>query len=271
MLTGGISAASSGMKALIDMNDVIANNIANVNTNGFKRSNVVFQNIYNRAIEEKSNATNPISTEYKKVGELSSGVKAQDILLQFTQGTLQQTGNPFDLGIEGDGFFKIQDKEGNITYTRNGSFVLNSEKCLTTKDGEYVLDKLNKKIVVDLKKLPMDSISQLVINEKGTIMVNNPDNQIILQDIFIADFSNKEDLIPLGGAKYKPSGNVPNPELRAEKYSIQQHTLEASNSNIITEMINMIKVSRNYETLSKFVKSDSERLSRAIMLGRLSQ
>ena len=93
---------------------------------------------------------------------------------------------------------------------------------------------------------------------------------MMLQQIGVYDFQNKEDLRALGASRFVPKNIGVNPEIKAEKFTIQQGTIETSNSNIIREMVNMINVSRNYETLSKFVKNESDSLSKAINLARVN-
>lgn len=269
MITKGLGIASKGMLALIDQMDTTANNLANVNTTGFKKSNLVFQNVYNAALYEKNNMDSYKLEDQKYVGSVAMGPNTQKILLDFSQGTLERTYNPLDLALEGDGMFKLQSLDGEISYTRNGSFVLNNRKQLVTKEGDLVLDIKNKPIILDVKKMNIDNINDLIIGEDGQITTNN-DIPRYYQRIQICDFRDKGDLRSIGHSKFQPKHPEINPELRAEKFTIQQGALEASNSNTVNEMINIIKVSRNYETLSKFVQNDNTMLARAINLGRIN-
>lgn len=265
MLLRGLASASNGMQALIDRNDSIANNIANVNTVGFKKESIVFKNIYDSAIIEKSVETD----EAKTLGELSIGSRVEKLTYDFSQGALNRTGGTFDLAIEGDGFFKIKNNNEEISYTRNGSFVLNNGGYLVTKDGDFVLDDQSQKISISLDGLNMHSLNDLVIGERGKIQVNNEKNQVNMQTIGIFDFSNKEDMTAIGSAKFKPVDITTNKELQAEKFTIQQGALEMSNSNVVQEMINSINTSRNYEALSKMVKTGAQSLSNALQVGRI--
>lgn len=269
MITKGLGIAAKGMLALIDQQDTTANNLANVNTTGFKKSNLVFQNVYNAALYEKEPQNSYKFADQKYVGTLAMGPNTQKIILDFAQGTLERTYNPLDLALEGDGMFKVQSLNGEISYTRNGSFVLNNKKQLCTKEGDLVLDILNKPILLDIKKMNIENVNDLVIGEDGQITTNN-DIPRYYQKIQICDFRDKADLKAIGCSKYQPKHPDRNPELKAEKFSIQQGALEASNSNTVNEMINIIKVTRNYETLSKFVKNDGDMLERAINLGRIT-
>jgi flagellar basal-body rod protein FlgF len=265
MLIKGFVAASNGMQALIEQNDSTANNVANVNTVGYKKQSLVFKDLYDIDVMQKDSITD----EAVNIGQLSMGSQVQKLVYDFSQGSLDRTGNVFDLAIEGDGFFKVQSNEGEISYTRNGSFTLNNNGNLVTKDGDYVLDAQGKTIKINTNDVVMRSINDIIINEDGTIQLSNDQNQITMQKIGIYDFSNKEDMFYLGGAKFKPIDTTMNPELRAEKFSVKQGSLEMSNANVVNEMMKTISTSRNYETLSKLVMANSESLDNVMKIGRL--
>ena len=137
--------------------------------------------------------------------------------------------------------------------------------------GNQVLDETNQPIRINLTELNLASEKSLNINEDGTIVANRDENAQALQRIGIFDFANKDDMMSVGTSMFIPKDPTTNPELRAQKFSIQQGAIELSNANIINEMINSIKVSRNYETLSTFMKEKSGQLSQAINLGRVTQ
>ena len=256
------------MKSLLEMNDTIAHNLANVNTAGFKKSALTFKNIYDARIEQQTAGSDVKNQDYRYLGNLSMGSATNASVVAFTQGTMDRTGNTLDLAIAGDGFFKVQDPDGNISYTRNGQFTINNKNKLVTLDGDYVLDIKGKTIDINLAQYQAEP-KDLMFRERGEIIINNPKNQVALQSLAIVDFPDKEDLRSLGNAKFAPSNKDINPELQAKKFTIQQGAIELSNSSTITEMINSINVSRNYETLSKMVKEDSSLLDLAINLGRV--
>jgi len=253
------------MQALINQNDSTANNVANVNTIGYKRQNLVFKDILDSNVVQKSSTTG----DYESVGELSVGSQVQKMTYDFSQGSLDKTGNTFDLAIEGDGFFKIQSNGGETSYTRNGSFTLNNNGNLVTKDGDFVLDDKGKQIKIKTNDVVMHSINDIIINEDGQIQLNNEKNQLSMQKIGIYDFSNKEDMVCIGGSKFKPTDATTNRELKAEKFAVQQGSLEMSNANVVNEMIKTINTSRNYETLSKVVQTSGESLTSVMNVGRL--
>lgn len=271
MISRGIDIAAKGMMSLIDFQDSTANNLANVNTNGYKKEGLSFRNVYNALIEEPVERNNPKNQDGRLVGEISMGSSTHKLVHEFSQGTLSRTGNALDMGIEGDGFFKLRTPDGNVTYTRNGAFCINSQNILTDMQGNQVLDNLSRPIKLNLRELNLNSTDDLSVSADGSIVANRRDNSQMLQQIGIFDFADKENMRAAGTSQYVPKDPLNNPELKAQRYSVQQGAIELSNSSVINEMINTIKVSRNYETLSNFVKEKSTQLTRAINLGRINQ
>lgn len=265
MIIRGFESAANGMQALIDQNDSTASNVANVNTVGYKKQSLVFRDIYDTNVTQKNKDTGDLQT----IGELSIGSQVQKLTYDFTQGTLEKTNNVFDLAIQGDGFFKIQSSGGDVSYTRNGSFTLNNEGNLVTKDGDYVLDERSKRIKIKTNDVVLHSMNDIIINEDGQIAISNDQTQMVLQKVGIYDFANKEDMICIGGSKFKPTGVNNSPEVKPTKFSIEQGSLEMSNANVVNEMIKTISTSRNYEALSKLVKTNGETLTEAMRVGRL--
>ena len=273
MIVRSLESAAKGMIALMDMNDRIANNLANVNTVGFKKGELRFKDVMESAVySQEGSILRNNSTRY--LGDLSMGSEAFQYVHDFTQGALDKTGNTYDLAIEGDGFFKIQDADGKISYTRNGSFLVNSDEYLVTKQGEYVLDVNNRRIRMipeDWDPELMRDKMEIIIGESGTIEMNSYTQKIPMQTIGIFDFSDKDDLFEIGDTRFVPMDKENNPELKAEKFSIQQGMLELSNSNVIKEMINTIQTTRNYESLTKVVSTNNDLLRTAVSVGRIGQ
>lgn len=274
MIVRGLESAAKGMTALMDMNDNIANNLSNVNTVGFKKGSLRFQDVMESAVYSQQGSILRNDSGNRYLGTLSLGSQSLQFVHDFSQGALDKTGNTYDLAIEGDGFFKIRDIDGKESYTRNGSFIVNDEDYLVTKQGEYVLDVNNRRI----RMIPEDFDPELfrdkmeiIIGESGNIEMNSYNQKIPMQTIGIFDFSNKEDLFEIGDTKFVPRDIENNPELRAEKFTVQQGMLELSNSNVIREMINTISTSRNYESLAKVVSTNNELLRTAVSVGRLRQ
>lgn len=265
MILRGFDSATRGMQALIDQNDSTANNVANVNTVGYKKQALAFQNIYDASIVQKDK-----NAEVRTLGELSVGSQVQKMTYDFSQGVLDKTNNVFDIAIQGDGFFKIQSSDGGgFSYTRNGSFTLNNNGNLVTKDGDLVLDYKSKPIKIKTDDVVMHSLNDIIINQDGQITISNEQTQEVLQKIGVFDFSNKEDMICIGGSQFKPANINTNPELKAEKFSIEQGALELSNANVVNEMMRTISTSRNYESLSKLVKTNGDSLTQIMRIARL--
>ncbi|MBQ7125561.1 flagellar hook-basal body protein [bacterium] len=273
MIVRGLESAAKGMVALLDMNDNIANNLSNVNTVGYKRGGLRFKDIMESAVYSQQGSIIRNNT-VNYLGDLSMGSQSMQYVHDFSQGALDKTGNKFDVAIEGDGFFKIRDAEGNVSYTRNGSFLVSNDDYLITKQGEYVLDVDNRRI----RMIPEDFDPELfrdkveiIIGESGNIEMNSYNQKFPMQRIGIFDFSNKEDLFEIGDTKFIPRNIEDNPELVAEKYSVQQGMLELSNTNVIKEMISSINTTRNYESLTKVVSTNNELLKTAVSVGRIRQ
>jgi flagellar basal body rod protein FlgG len=259
------------MLALMDANDNTANNLANVNTIGYKKGSIRFKDIMQSAVYTQNESILRTNNS-RNLGTISVGSEALNYTHDFTQGALSKTDNPYDLAIEGDGFFKIQNSDGKISYTRNGSFTRNNDDYLVTKQGEYVLDVQNRRIRMIPEDLDPDLIRdkvQIIVGENGNLEFNAGMQKFPMQTIGIWDFSDKDDLFEISDTRFIPKSPDSNPELRAEKFSVQQGMLELSNSNVIREMISTINTTRNYESLAKVVTTNDRMLDSAMSVGRL--
>jgi len=271
MIVRSLESCANGMLALMDMNDNTANNLANVNTIGYKKGSLRFRDVMESAIYTQSDSVLR-NDNSRYLGTISVGSESLSFTHDFSQGALTKTDNTYDLAIEGDGFFKIQDVDGKISYTRNGSFAVNNEDFLVTKQGDYVLDTFNRRIRMipeDLDPELMRDKVEIIIGENGNIEMNIGMQKMPLQTIGIWDFSDKDDLFELSDTKFIPKDPANNPELRSQKFSIQQGMLELSNSNVIREMISTINTTRNYESLARVVSTNNDMLDTAVALGRL--
>jgi len=269
MLVRSFESATKGMLSLIESLDNTAMNLANVNTTGYKKTELTFKNIYDAKVVENTGTV--LCGNTRNIGTLSMGPKTDLIHYDFAPGAMQETGNPLDLAIEGDGFFKVQSQSGDVSYTRNGQFILDSGSFLRTTEGDAVLDTQDRPIQIDFREIGFDDIKKITIGQKGNIEINDKDRKITLeQQIAVYDFQNKETgIFNIGSSKFISRDNDTNPPIQAEKFTIQQGMLEMSNSNVIKEMINTINITRNYETLQKHVKTSGQMLSQAISTGRL--
>lgn len=285
MITRGIGTVAKGMQALIDFEDVTAHNLANVTTTGFKRSNITFQDIMQSNVQaQNANGT------YKNVGTLSTGARTDRTYIDFSQGGLQETGYKLDVAFQGDGFFKIRHQdipdnapydEGHYYYQRVGDFALTTDNYLVNKEGDYVMDTLDRRIRItrdpdtdDPEEMNRLDISRdLVIGESGQIELVNSNFQATLQKIKVVDFADKTKISGIGQGKYLPIyGQDPGLYVKDDgTYSLQQGMLEMSNANTIVEMLNSINVSRGYESMSTILRQESETLQQAIGLGNISR
>jgi flagellar basal-body rod protein FlgG len=256
-------SAATGMVAQQMNVDNIANNLANVNTVGFKKNRIEFQDLLyqNMRIAGTSTAQGIESPVGMQVG---LGVRPGAIHGIFSQGNVQTTNNPLDMMVEGDGFFRIQMVDGSIGYTRDGSFTLNSEGAICTNSGYY----LEPRIVV-----PPNSTA-LTIGVDGTVSVtiagqNYPEE---IGQLDLAKFINPAGLERTGRNLYKetaasgePFVGMPGEEGLG---NISQGFLETSNVQAVEEMVNMIAAQRAYEMNSKTIQTSDDMLGIANNLKR---
>lgn len=285
MITRGIGTVAKGMQALIDFEDVTAHNLANVTTNGYKKTTMTFQDV----MQSKVQAQNAQGKKVE-IGSLSSGARTERTYIDFSQGGLSESGNKMDVAFHGDGFFKVryqdipENKEYDIRdyyYQRTGNFKLDDENYLVNSDGDFIMDMENRKIritrdpdAIDLDDMNRwDVMKDLVIAENGQISLVNPNYSVQLQKIQICDFEDKTKVSGIGMAKYLPIyGQNPNVYTKADgTFSLQQGMVEMSNANTINEMLNSINVSRGYESMSKILKNQSDTVQQAISLGNISR
>lgn len=259
--------AASGMTAQQTNVDVISNNLANINTTGYKRETAEFKTLLYQTIQEQSYDNNG---EPKPVGiQVGLGVRNTAITSQYTQGSLVETGNDFDFAIEGKGFFMVRLSDGSIGYTRNGSFGLaNGAEGLTLADseGNPVLDTAGMPIVIDEIYNP----SNITISEYGEFYYTDEDNQQIPMGITIGivQFNNPGGLIKISGSLLKESESSGVPRLEAEdtlltKSKLRQRYLEGSNVQAVDEIVNLIIAQRAYEMNSKVITAADQMLQQA--------
>lgn len=285
MITRGIGTVAKGMQALIDFEDVTAHNLANVTTNGYKKTTMTFQDVMQSRVQAQNAQGKKV-----EVGSLSNGARTERTYIDFSQGGLAESGNKMDTAIHGEGFFKVryqdipENKEYDVRdyyYQRTGNFKLNDENYLVNSDGDFIMDMENRKIRItrDPDAVQLDDMNRwdvmkdLVIAENGQISLVNPNYNVTLQKIQICDFEDKTKVSGIGQAKYLPIyGQNPNVYTKQDgTFSLQQGMVEMSNANTINEMLNSINVSRGYESMSKILKNQSDTVQQAISLGNISR
>lgn len=258
MATKSLRTAATGMYAQQLNIQVISNNIANINTTGFKKNKAEFQDLMYQNIPTSTLAQNNITSPQNsnEALQVGSGVKASSTQKIFTQGDLQQTNNSLDLAIHGDGFFQVRKADGTYAYTRDGSFKVSGDGRIVTASG-YILEP-----EISLT----DDILQINISRDGTMEVKTSGgNSYVLDNIQLVRFINPGGLEALGDNLYAETESSGQPILGTPGMDgfgeIQQGFLEASNVDIVEEMIAMITAQRAYEINSKTVKTVEEMMT----------
>ena len=258
--------AASGMITQQTNVDTISNNLANVNTVGYKRETAEFKSLLYQTIQEQSYDSNG---DPKPSGiQVGLGVRNSAITSQYTQGNLQETGNDFDFAIEGRGFFMVQTRDG-VAYTRNGSFQLANGvygATLATMDGNPVLDSFGIPIVIDNDFNP----AKITINEYGELCYPDEDNNAMPIGIKIglAQFNNPSGLQKAANSLLLETTASGTARLEAEDAQLQQSKihqryLEGSNVQAVDEIVNLIVAQRAYEMNSKVITATDEMLQQA--------
>jgi flagellar basal-body rod protein FlgG len=247
--------AATGMNAQQAQMDTISNNLANVSTNGFKGSRAVFEDLLYQTIRQPG-ANSTQQTELPSGIQLGTGVQQVATERLYTQGNLQQTGNSKDVAINGQGFFQVQMPDGTTAYTRDGSFQTNSQGQLVTSSGYQVLPAIT---------IPQNATS-LTIGSDGVVSVTTAGSTATTQigSLQIATFINPTGLDAKGENLFQEttsSGtpNVATPGLNGAG-TLNQGYVEASNVNVVQELVNMIQTQRAYEINSKAVTTSDQML-----------
>jgi flagellar basal-body rod protein FlgG len=258
-----LRTAAMGMHAQQVKVDLIANNLANVNTTAFKKGRAEFQDLMYQTLKTPGSQYER-NVEIPTEVQIGSGVKLVSTQKSFLQGDLNPTGNNLDLAIQGDGFFQIRKPDGSISYSRDGSFKLDKDGKLVSSDG-YNLDP-------DIT-IPQDATS-VTVSTDGIVEVFLP-NQVEATNvgqIDIVKFINPAGLSSEGNNLYNQtvaSGLPISGTAGSNGFGqIQQGYLENSNVDIVAEMVDMISAQRGYEINSKTVTSADEMESTIINLAR---
>jgi flagellar basal-body rod protein FlgG len=249
---------ANGMVAQQTNVDVIANNIANVNTNGFKRQRVNFQDLFydtptNPGVRNGDAGRNPTGTQ------IGNGVRLSGTPRIFTPGNIEETGAPFDMAIDGEGFFAVTLNDGTTAYTRAGDFRPDADGRLVTPDGLY----LDPNITVPT------GATQFAVSPSGEVSVvlpNTVDPQVI-GNITITRFINPPGLLAIGRNLFQESAASGDPEVGTPTQNgfgyLRGGTLEKANVEVVTELVNLIVAQRAYEMNSKSIKTSDEMMRTA--------
>lgn len=247
--------AKTGLDAQQTRMDVISNNLANANTTGFKSSRASFQDLIYQNRGQPGGQTTE-QTQSPSGLMLGTGVRVVGTEKLFTQGSPSQTGNPMDVAIEGDGFLQVSMPDGSIAYTRDGSLHTDQNGQMVTAAG-YALEPA---II-----LPAE-VQSITIGNDGTVSATVPGSATAVQvgTLQLASFVNPAGLQPQGDNLYLETGASGAPQTGqpglAGLGTLQQGALEASNVNVVEQMVNMIETQRTYEMNSKAISSADQML-----------
>lgn len=269
-------SAATGMNAQQVNVDTISNNLANVNTTGFKAQGAQFKSLLYQELQSVTTTAN--GTPRPTTSQVGLGVRSSTINQYFTQGSFQENDNPAALAISGDGFFKYQGAtDGEVLYTRNGNFTWALQQggglVLTTAEGNRVLDANDQPITLDGDRVA----SRITIDGEGKVYYARPDGTLedLGKQIGLWQFPNREGLERVGSASWRQtaaSGEAIN-EVNGggnniRRSTINQGYLEGSNVKVATEMVNLIVAQRAYEMNSTAIHTSDEMLQTANQLKR---
>lgn len=265
----GLFTAASGMNVQQNRLDEIANNLANVDLNGYKKDTAIqkaFPEMLMRRMNDDGMHKFPMGSVDSApiVGTLGTGVETNEVYTNFTQGPLKQTENDFDLAIEGSGFMTVQTPQGE-RLTRNGAFLVNSDGYLVTKTGDFVLGENGP---IKLKK------NNFVIDQDGTVWQNSTfatdDRRLVSQAenqweniekvdrLKIVDVTRRRYLEKQGNSYWRATdesgpAQIIGPDSRPK---VRQGFLEGANVNAVQEMVEMIEVNRAYDANQKTIQTE---------------
>lgn len=253
--------AKSGMEGQQFKLDTIANNLANVATNGFKRGGVVFEDLMYDSLRQVGAASSD-QTQLPTGLQVGLGARVSASTRNFSQGNLQQTGNHLDLAIKGQGFFQVQLPDGSTAYTRDGSFQLDAAGQIVTANGQVLQPGIT---------IPANAQSVTVAAD-GTVSVTVPGQAQAqtLGQLQLATFINPGGLDPRGQNLYAETTASGTPNTGAPgvdgRGGLMQGYVEGSNVNVVEELVSMIATQRAYELNSKAIQTTDQMLAR---LGQL--
>ncbi len=249
--------SKTGLEAQQTQMDVIAQNLANVSTNGYKRQRAVFEDLLYQTLRQPG-AQSSQQTEVPSGLQIGTGVQPIATERIFTQGNIQQTGNALDVAIQGDGLFQVLLPDGTTAYTRDGAFQLNSQGQLVTSSGYPVQPAIT---------LPANVLS-VTIAKDGIVSVTQPGSSTPTQvgQMQLATFINTGGLQSRGENLYLETASSgaaqPNAPGSNGAGLLNQSFVETSNVNVVEELVNMIQTQRAYEINSKSIQTSDQMLAR---------
>ncbi|MEM7446648.1 MAG: flagellar basal-body rod protein FlgG [Myxococcota bacterium] len=252
-----LNTAATGMVAQQTNIDVTANNMANVNTTGFRRARAEFQDLVYQTVRAPGGRTGDGGTLPTGV-QLGQGTRTVSTTLIHSQGSLQQTDGPMDLAIEGDGYFQVQRPTGELAYTRSGNLHADAEGNLVTVDGLAIEPNIT---------IPLDATA-ITVTADGTISVQvagQPNAQEVGR-LQLAGFANPQGLLATGRSLFDQTDASGQPIVATPGQeglgTIAQGFLEGSNVEVVNEMIDLISSQRAYDINQKVIEAADEMLKR---------
>ena len=249
----GLYTAYTGMINEQHRMDTLSNNMANVTTVGYKKEGATsqsFDQVLDLKIKDSTVGYNLATRE----GYTSRGVKIGENYTDWSQGSFRITGNTYDLALGGNGFFAVEftSKSGETStkYTRAGEFQLDNQGNIVTHEGDYLLD-------VNGKHITVDPLSETSIDRQGRVMQNGN----VIATIQIADFKDYDYLKKYGETYWEP---ITGAEFQTADGQIYSGYLEASNVSSVSEMVNLITISRQYESNQKIIQTIDSTLEKAV-------
>ncbi len=254
-MTSALWIAKTGLEAQQTRMQVVSNNLANVNTTGFKKDRAVFEDLLYQNVRQVGGQTSQ-DTELPTGLNLGTGVRVVGTQKQHTQGNITQTNNSLDVAISGRGFFQVLRPDGTLGYTRDGTFHLDAQGQIVTADGYPLQPGIT---------IP-DSALSVSIGNDGTVsaLVAGSSSPTQVGSIQLADFINPAGLQPLGQNLFAESASSGAPQTGTPGLTglgeTLQGTLETSNVNVVEELVNMIETQRAYEMNSKAISAADQML-----------
>lgn len=253
-----LSTAALGMSAQKRSVDNIANNVANVNTTGFKRSNLAFQDMFYETIPTSRRGNTMLNGRSDSSSlQIGNGSKPVTTVRNFTQGPLSETGNPLNLAVNGDGFFRLELPDRTEVYTRDGNFSLDSNGRIVNPSGLVLADNI---------EIP-ENTTTLKISKEGlvSVRIGNNERMVDIGEIELVKFVNPGGLNAMGDnlfAATEASGSPIFGRPGIDSFgTLEQGYLESSNVDIVMEMVGLIEAQRAFEINSKMVQTAEEMLS----------
>lgn len=253
--------SKTGLDAQQTQMDVIANNLANVSTNGFKRARAVFEDLLYQTLRQPG-AQSSQQSQLPTGLQIGTGVKPVATARIFTQGNLQQSGNPLDIAIQGNGFFQVLMPDGTAAYTRDGSFQVDSQGQLVTASGFAVQPAIT---------IPANALS-VTIGRDGVVSVLRAGSPTPSQvgALQLASFTNPAGLQSFGENLYIETASSGTPGTNTPGSNglglLNQGYVETSNVNVVEELVAMIQTQRAYEINSKSISTSDQMLQRLAQL-----